>query len=417
MTAAHRPRVVYWNNQPTPYVVARFNAVAQRGTLDFEAWFDGMRESDRSWDVDTSTWRFPARMIPTRRVLGRSMALPTAELDLIRPDVLVCNYDRLNALIGAVASRAVSRRTALRCLPSFDAWTPHNPARDLALHVLFRGIDGAKVPGRDGAAYAGRYGLPTARTWPVAQSIDVAHYASATRMDPAERARRRAELGLSGCVFVYVGRMWSGKGVDTLVDAYRKVRTADADVRLLLAGDGVDEARLRKQTADLPDVVWAGFVQPAELPEIYALADVMVFPTLGDPNGLVVEEAMAAGLPIISTSAAGDIRTRIPEGVAGHIVPPSDAEAMAARMIELAAGPQKRVTMGRAGTRIAARFEANAYAEDFERFVTGVLAEPRRRNPIATTLRLAGRAVLALSSREPEPAALLSPGSSAVRTI
>lgn len=404
---ARRPKVVYWNNQPTPYVVARFNAVARRGSLDFEAWFDCLRTADRSWDVDTSTWEFPARMIPTRRLLGQSMALPTAELDLVRPDLLVCNYDRLNAVLGAIVSRTAAGRTALRALPSFDTWTPRRPARELALHLLFRSIDGAKVPGGEGMSYAARYGLPSDRTWRVTQSIDVAHYASATDMDPAQRARRRAEWGLAGCVFVYVGRMWSGKGIDTLVQAYRGVRAANPDVRLLLVGNGVDEDRLRSQTADLPDVVWAGFVQPAELPACYALADVMVFPTLGDPNGLVVEEAMAAGLPVISTSAAGDIRTRIPEGVAGHVVPPGQDQPLAERMIQLAADPRGRAAMGAAGRRIAARFDPDAYAEDFERFVTSVLAEPRRRNPLATAALLASQAIRALSDRAPHAADLV----------
>ena len=141
---------------------------------------------------------------------------------------------------------------------------------------------------------------------------------------------------MTGCVFIYVGRMVSGKGLDTLFSAYRKVRSVDLDVSLLLVGDGPEQQRLQAETGELSGVVWAGFIQPAQLPGIYSIADVMVFPTLGDANGLVVEEAMAAGLPVISTSAAGDIRARVPEGVAGYVVPPADPDALATRMIELA---------------------------------------------------------------------------------
>ncbi len=52
------PRVVYWNNIPSPYMVERFNAVADRGAFEFEAWFNDRIESDRSWNVDESSWRF-----------------------------------------------------------------------------------------------------------------------------------------------------------------------------------------------------------------------------------------------------------------------------------------------------------------------------------------------------------------------
>src|SRR6202035_553727 len=84
-----RPRVVYWNHSPTPYFVERFNAVVDRGGLDFEAWFNDRREPSRSWEVNESQWRFRARYIPRRPLLGWSERVPVAELALIRPDVLV----------------------------------------------------------------------------------------------------------------------------------------------------------------------------------------------------------------------------------------------------------------------------------------------------------------------------------------
>jgi hypothetical protein len=74
MTPRSRPRVVYWNNQPTPYLTARLNAVADRGNVDVEAWFDSWREDDRSWAVEPSDWRFPARLLQPRRLAGRSVS-------------------------------------------------------------------------------------------------------------------------------------------------------------------------------------------------------------------------------------------------------------------------------------------------------------------------------------------------------
>ena len=126
-------------------------------------------------------------------------------------------------------------------------------------------------------------------------------------------------------------------------------------------------------------VVFAGFIQQDAIPRIYAAADVLVFPTLGDPHGLVVEEAMASHLPVVVTTAAGDIEQRLPDGEAGFIIPPADAEALAERMERLANDPELRRRMGDRGADLVAVRTHERYAEDFERFVEAVLDTPRRR--------------------------------------
>jgi glycosyltransferase involved in cell wall biosynthesis len=232
-------RVLYWFTQPTPYVVERFNAAVQRPELDFHAVFSQVREPDRSWDVDESAWKFPASY------LGR-IKVPVKELRRLRPDVFILEYDRWNLALGAVAGFAAAQRVAFRVLPNFDAWSQRTWWRELGKNVLFKAVDGAKVPGPDGAALAARYGLPEERITVVTQSIDVAHYGRGRDMPADERQRRREALGLSGCVFVYVGRVWAGKGLDELFAAYRQVRAVRDDVSLLIVGDGVDARTLRR---------------------------------------------------------------------------------------------------------------------------------------------------------------------------
>src|SRR3989440_708392 len=229
MGLERKPRVVYWQNSPTPYVVGRFNALTDRGNLDFEAWFNAEREPDRSWEVNPAGWRFRARYIPARRLLGHRLHLPLVELQQTRPDVLVSLYDRLSFALGSLAARSSASRTALRVLPTYDSWSWRSCWKEMGKHVLFRAVDGAKVPGPDGAHLACRYGLPRTRIAAVTQSIDVAHYGRARDVEPSLRRQRRAQLGLQGCVFVYVGRLWAGKGLDYLFDAYPSVRERAPD--------------------------------------------------------------------------------------------------------------------------------------------------------------------------------------------
>ena len=381
-----KPRVVYWNNQPTPYVVDRLNAVADLGTIDIEAWFDRVREADRSWELDESHWRFAHRTLDTPDPGRLRDQVPLAALRASRPDVFVANYDRLHMIVGALLAPRYARRVALRALPSFTAWSGTSRTRELAKQLVFHAVDGAKVPGPDGAAFARRYGLPASRIWTVKQSIMRADYAALRDVSAEERRHRRDALGLDDrCAFVYVGRIWRGKGLETLIEASEQVD--DRAAQLLIVGNGTDEAHFRARTAGLPGVRWLGFVQPAELPAIYAACDVLVFPTLGDPNGLVVEEAMASGVPVISSDAAGDITRRVPQGRAGYVVPVGDAAALAARMSELAADPALRARLGERAAELGAEFTPERYAADFETFVNELMAKPRRRSIVRAVAR------------------------------
>jgi len=284
-------------------------------------------------------------------------------------------------------------------LPTFDTWLQRSFGNEAAKRFLFRAVDGVKVPGDGGAAFAGHYGMSSDRTLRVTQSIDVEHYARARRLSAAARGEARRRLGLRGCVFIYVGRLWSGKGLDFLFEAYREVRRQFSDVSLLVVGDGVEESRYREMARASADVVFTGFVQPPELPEYYALADVMIFPTLGDPHGLVVEEAMAAGLPVICTESAGDIRNRLPDGRAGYVVPPANPAALAERMLMLVRDSALRTRFGREAALIVSGHNHDRYAADFENFVDTILSRPRRRTPQALLARGIGSLVLAASGR------------------
>ena len=388
------PKVVYWNNQPTPYNVARFNAVVARGGIDLRVWFSGMREADRSWDVRPQDWKFAAvvrsveapRESPLRWVVGR--------LEYERPDLFITNYDRADQVLGGLAALSLARRTAVRSLPQFEAWTKRSLLRDSVWHLFFRSIDGSKVPGRDGRLFARRYGLDEDRSWSVVQSVDVEHYSQALEVSADIREKRRAALGLGeGCVFLYAGRMWEGKGVSELLAAFRLVRRELPGSTLLMVGDGPDEATFRRESADLVDVFWYGFCQPVDLPDVYALADVFVFPTRGDPNGLVVEEAMAAGLPVISTDAAGDISERVLDGRTGFVVESGSVMAMADRMLELGHNPAVRREMGKAAVQTVAKMAPSAYAESFGQFVDAVLERSPCRGPVRTAGEIIGRGV------------------------
>lgn len=366
-----RPFVVYWNNIPSPYMVERFNALADRGTFEFEGWFNDRIEADRSWDVDETLWRFPYRYLPTTHLFGRSQHWPTPMLGR-RPDVLLSLYAEPVFLGGWAIAKARGTKTAFWCQVTMDRWVERKAWKNLVKRTIFPRVDATLGSGQHSRAYAMSLGTPPHKAWCLPHCIDVAHYKSgALNAYPTREARRR-ELGLEGTTFTYVGRFWWGKGINYLLDAFEVVQSNSATpVSLLLVGDGEEEVKLKQACTErgIRNVVFAGFQQKHDLPRYYALADVFVFPTLGDPYGLVVDEAMACGLPVISTSAAGEIRERIEDGVNGYIVPPEDSRALSERMLALAGNASLRAVMGRASAAKIHGHTPEKWAEDLEHIV------------------------------------------------
>jgi glycosyltransferase involved in cell wall biosynthesis len=372
-----RPFIVYWNNIPSPYMVERFNALADRGAFEFEAWFNDRIHADRSWDVDEAGWRFRHRYLPTSTIGKRTLHWPLPIFGR-RPDVLVSLYGEPVFVAGWLLARLRGVKTGFRVLMTYDRWVTRSPVKEAVKRYLFRRVHAIETPGKDGRQFAMRYGTPAERIHFATHTIDIPHLEASGAEARLKRDGLRAELRLKGTTFVYVGRLWWGKGINYLLDAFATVqKLSPTEVSLLLVGGGSDEEKLRQQCTErnISNVVFAGFKQKPELPRYYVLGDVFVFPTLGDPYGLVVDEAMACSLPVISTSAAGEIRDRIEEGVNGYIVPPEDSRVLADRMLQLASDSALRTRMGQASAHKIQGRTPERWAEDFERIVDTVLAK------------------------------------------
>lgn len=402
------PRVVFWDNLPAPYGVERYNLLADRGTLDFSVWFSRRTDPDRSWHVDESTWRFNGSYVEDPgRSLG-SLSRFVRRCDAVRPDLVVSLYGERAFVVGHLVLKALGYRTAFVVERTFDTWVRRRWWKEALKAVLFRSADAAQVHAppacvrgadvTDGFVYAFRYGFPRERAFGVTHSFDLHRYGVAISPDTRELVRRR--LGVAGCVFLYVGRFWAGKGLPVLVEAYRRTRLRRQDISLVLVGEGADEAALRRAAAGLEGLVFVPAVQPSDLPAYYGASDVFVFPTLGDPFGLVVEEAHAAGLPVITSDAAGDVQWRVTDGRTGFMVPAGDASALSGKMLALANDPELRRIMGTRGAERVKVWGHGAWADDFERFVDEALAQNPRMTVSGTVVRAAGAALVAAADVE-----------------
>ena len=150
-----------------------------------------------------------------------------------------------------------------------------------------------------------------------------------------------------------------------LLKAFQEVKREVKDAALLIVGSGELEKELRKYVNDnhIEDVIFYGFLQKEDLPKIYAVADVFVFPTLGDIWGLVINEAMSAGLPIITTSSAGASADLIKDN--GFVVPPGDVTGLRDKIMEIFRTEGLGKLMGKRSLEIINTFTIKESAKGF----------------------------------------------------
>jgi 1,2-diacylglycerol 3-alpha-glucosyltransferase len=167
----------------------------------------------------------------------------------------------------------------------------------------------------------------------------------------------RTTLGLEHAeLLLYVGRLAREKGLDFLLRAFAKVTATRPQARLLLVGKGPEEDDLQETAQELglgERVIFAGAVPHSEVPHYAAAADLFVFSSVTETQGLVLIEAMAAGTPVVAVEAPGSVD--VLEGGGGLLVPVRE-DAFADAVLGLLADEGRRQAMGKQAAQAAQRY-------------------------------------------------------------
>lgn len=142
---------------------------------------------------------------------------------------------------------------------------------------------------------------------------------------------------------LFVGRLAGVKGVPMLLDALRSL----PKVRLTLIGDGPDRAELERQAVGL-NVEFLGYRNQTDVAEALSNTDIFVLPSFAEGVPVVLMEAMAAQVPVLTTRIAG-VPELVEDGLSGRLVPPGDGAALKAALTDLLADPDLRRELGAKG--------------------------------------------------------------------
>jgi glycosyltransferase involved in cell wall biosynthesis len=303
---------------------------------------------------------------PDEPRIGREMAA-------FAPDaLLVASWD-----VGAYrhVARTMKGRT-LRILGMDNQWlgTPKQWGGSLISRLAIRPCyDVAFVPGERQATFARRLGFGDDRILWGFYTCDYPAFAAAAAGEAAaavgvgvggepgagDEPGAGAEGGLRRPAFVFAGRLSSEKGLDVLVEAYRSYRGQRRDPwTLVVCGTGPLAASLDQ----VEGIDARGFVQPGDLPSVFARASCLVLPSTFEPWGVVVHEAAAAGLAIICSTAVGASSRFVVDGYNGALVPPGDPASLAGALDVMSGPATPLAAFSRRSSELARQFTPERWA-------------------------------------------------------
>jgi 1,2-diacylglycerol 3-alpha-glucosyltransferase len=255
-------------------------------------------------------------------------------------------------------------------------------SREATKRRVVRLFSSALVGGAPHGAYACVLGLSPGIVFAGYDAVDNQHFARGARQARRAGARWRARLGLPKRFFLASARFVAKKNLGGLLAAYAayRQRTGANAWHLVLLGDGDLRAELERRIAqaDLAgSVILPGFKQYDELPVYYGLASAFVHASTSEQWGLVVNEAMAAGLPVLVSARCGCAPDLVQDGVNGFTFDPCDVEELAGLMRRLAAMTDaQRQAMGRASQRIIADWGPERFADGLMQAAQAALHRP-----------------------------------------
>jgi len=235
------------------------------------------------------------------------------------------------------------------------------------LRKLFRRVDGFLAVGSRNAEFYRVHGVSDSRIFLVPYAVNNNLFIS---QRAGNKTQIKSELGIASdaAVILFSGKLIPAKRPQDLLRAFQGI-AAGQRAALIFLGDGPRRPSLEKYVADegLANVHFTGFRNQTELARFFTAADIFVLPSGLERWGLVVNEAMCFGLPIIASDQVGAARDLVREGENGFVYPVGDIPALTERLTRLMENPGLRDAMGQKSRDMIQKW---SYAQDVE----GVIA-------------------------------------------
>lgn len=363
-------------SHPIQYFVPVYRELARTQGIDLTVLYRTRVGVDAYHDPgfgQTVQWDIPLLDGYAHQFLSVKNSLEGAEWSVIsallrkRFDVLLVHgYNSLTNLLAILVAKLSGTKILMRGDTRLEAHHKRTGLKPLFKRMVFRWCDGFVAIGSLNRAYYLQHGVPPERVFFAPFSVRNEQFAASSEMRELHRHTFRAELGLDGdsLVVLFASKLIKRKRADDLIRAFARLADQFPLASLVIVGSGEVEANLRALAAESVGerVRFMGFRNQSQLPVLYAASDVFVLPADSEPWGLVINEVMAAGIPVVVSNEVGAAPDLVQGQETGFVFPCGNLDELANAMRRLLAEPALRAQMSANAVRLIRRWDVDECA-------------------------------------------------------
>lgn len=368
-----RPVALLITNIVTPYRLPVLRCLARQEEFDLHVCYLARTEGIRRWRIETSGLDFSHTFLPGFHFFIPGLDWnPHLNIGLLwlfvrlRPGVVICTgWDSLSYFFAVAYAKLWRAKLVLWSGTSGHRRLSHRTWVKKLKAWFIRQFDSYLAYGSRAADYLVEHGAPRGKIAVGFNTVDVNYF-----LKESERCRQGTMVEslrqqYPGKVILFVGRFLDYKRLDLLLEALSRMK--EPDWTCLLIGWGPEEPQLRERCKALHldgKVHFLDYLPPEELVRYYVLARVMVLPSQWEPWGLVVNEAMACGTPVVVSSGCGCVDDLVEEGRTGFSYRWDDTERLAELLDQLVRDDARCKAIGQGGREKVTAFTPERYARN-----------------------------------------------------
>ncbi|NQT55523.1 MAG: glycosyltransferase [Desulfobacteraceae bacterium] len=262
-------------------------------------------------------------------------------LNRVEPDIVFCPATPFPEGMAAIS---YGRRRRKKIVMMDTAWERTDNRGFLTRQVkrlIHRNVDAAFIPAPSHKQYYQKLNFPEDRIIYGMNAVDNEYFSGMADKILHEPAAFPITKKLPANYFLFVGRFLQRKGIDNLIHAYNRYRMKCVEKvwNLVLVGKGPAFDSMSRLAENNPHIIFAGPQYADDLCVYYSMASVFVCPSISEPWGLVINEALASGLPVLVSTGCGAAKSLVRDGKNGWTFPPGDENALCKLMLRISALP------------------------------------------------------------------------------